>query len=183
MKPGAIIGSVGLVIVLATGGSGALMSGRLWLGLGLFALAPCVLGFVAWLDERNRTGDEAERPRWTMSEDEIEDDSEFAALVRDAIEELPEWVQAELEANVAIVIADDGDHPSDYGVFGHDRIWGLYLAGHAGRSGARIVIFRDQITAAIDDPDELRHQVGITLRHEIAHHFGADEARVRELGL
>ena len=68
-------------------------------------------------------------------------------------------------------------------MFQHDSIWGLYLGGRAGRSGARIVIFRDQITAAIDDPDELRHQVGITLRHEIAHHFGADEDHVRELGL
>jgi predicted Zn-dependent protease with MMP-like domain len=45
------------------------------------------------------------------------------------------------------------------------------------------VIFRDQLTLAIHDPDELRHQVAITLRHEIAHHFGADEDRVRELGL
>ncbi len=34
-----------------------------------------------------------------------------------------------------------------------------------------------------DDPDELRRQVKITVRHEMAHHFGADERRVRELGL
>ena len=135
---------------------------------------------------------------WSLSEDEFEDlvegvertahaqpmdDSAFAELVRDAIDELPEWVQAELEANVVVVIADDGDRPRDYGVSRHDRIWGLYQPSREGREGARIVIFRDQITLAIHDPEELRRQVAITLRHEVAHHFGAGEDRVRELGL
>ena len=34
-----------------------------------------------------------------------------------------------------------------------------------------------------DDPDELRAQVTRTVRHELAHHLGADELGVRELGL
>ena len=33
------------------------------------------------------------------------------------------------------------------------------------------------------DPDELRAQVLRTVRHELAHHLGADELGVRELGL
>ena len=48
----------------------------------------------------------------------------------------------------------------------------------------QILIFRDTLTAAFgEDPDELRRQVGITIRHEIAHHLGAGERRVRQLGL
>ena len=34
-----------------------------------------------------------------------------------------------------------------------------------------------------DDPAELRAQVTRTVRHELAHHLGADELGVRELGL
>jgi predicted Zn-dependent protease with MMP-like domain len=35
-----------------------------------------------------------------------------------------------------------------------------------------------------DDPDELRRQVAITVRHELAHHLGErSERRIRALGL
>jgi predicted Zn-dependent protease with MMP-like domain len=187
------------IIAVATAVTAAALSGvasaRLLLAA---ALTVGVTGAIAMplVERRSHWGGGGEQ--WSLPEDQFEDlveeveraghaepmdDSAFAALVRDAIDELPEWVQAELEANVAVVIADDGGRPRDYGVFGHERIWGLYQASQEGREGARIVIFRDQLTLAIRDPDELRRQVGITLRHEIAHHFGADEDRVRELGL
>jgi predicted Zn-dependent protease with MMP-like domain len=48
----------------------------------------------------------------------------------------------------------------------------------------RIVIFRDTLLRDFgDDPDELRAQVTRTVRHELAHHLGADELGVRNLGL
>ena len=49
---------------------------------------------------------------------------------------------------------------------------------------ATLVIFRDTLLRDFgDDPDELRAQVTRTVRHELAHHLGADELGVRELGL
>src|SRR5215217_848108 len=48
----------------------------------------------------------------------------------------------------------------------------------------RIIIFRDTLLRDFGhDPDELRAQVTRTVRHELAHHLGADELGVRELGL
>lgn len=45
--------------------------------------------------------------------------------------------------------------------------------------------FRDTLMDDFgDDPDELRRQVAITVRHELAHHLGErSERRIRALGL
>ena len=105
-------------------------------------------------------------------------DDAFAHLVRDALDALPQFVQHELgRGNLAVMI-------SDYGCEWH--AYGLYCGGTAADDDYHhhITIFRDTLTARYgDDPDELRRQVNITVRHEVAHHFGADERRVRELAL
>ena len=47
-----------------------------------------------------------------------------------------------------------------------------------------ILIFRDTLVRDFgDDPERLRAQVTQTVRHEVGHHFGFDEAGVRKLGL
>ena len=66
------------------------------------------------------------------------------------------------------------------------RAYGLYQGDTVARDDHpdRIVIFRDTLLRDFgDDPDELRAQVTRTVRHELAHHLGADELGVRELGL
>ena len=46
------------------------------------------------------------------------------------------------------------------------------------------MIFRDTLLRDFGhDAGELRAQVTRTVRHELAHHLGADELGVRELGL
>ena len=48
----------------------------------------------------------------------------------------------------------------------------------------RIVIYRDTLRRDFGhDPELLRHQVTVTVRHELAHHIGFDELGVRGLGL
>ena len=47
-----------------------------------------------------------------------------------------------------------------------------------------ILIFRDTLVRDFgDDPKRLRTHVIQTVRHEVGHHFGFDEAGVRKLGL
>ena len=79
--------------------------------------------------------------------------------------------------HVAVVISDKGRR---------HRAYGLYQGDTVARDdhSDRIVIFRDTLLRDFgDDPDELRAQVTRTVRHELAHHLGADELGVRELGL
>ncbi len=105
------------------------------------------------------------------------DDEDFEELVRDALDDLPDLLQRVLERNVAVVISDGGRRQHAYG---------LYIGDGATRDDMhdRIVIFRDTLRRDFGhDPELLRDQVTITVRHELAHHVGFDELGVRDLGL
>jgi predicted Zn-dependent protease with MMP-like domain len=105
------------------------------------------------------------------------DDDDFAELVRDAMDELPDLLQRALERNVAVVISDGGRRA---------RAYGLYHGDGVARDDVpdRIVIYRDTLRRDFGhDPDLLREEVTRTVRHELAHHLGADELGVRDLGL
>lgn len=104
-------------------------------------------------------------------------DEDFEELVRDALDDLPDLLRRPLDHNVAVVISDDGHKYKAYG---------LYQGDGAARDDVsdRILIFRDTLRRSFGhDPDLLREQVTITVRHELAHHIGFDELGVRELGL
>ena len=101
---------------------------------------------------------------------------DFEELVREALDDLPDLLLKALD-HVAVVISDKGRR---------HRAYGLYQGDTAARDNYpdRIIIFRDTLLRDFgDDPDELRAQVTRTVRHELAHHLGADELGVRELGL
>jgi predicted Zn-dependent protease with MMP-like domain len=101
---------------------------------------------------------------------------DFEELVREALDDLPDLLHKALD-HVAVVISDQG-HKA--------RAYGLYQGDGVARDNYpdRIVIFRDTLLRDFGhDPDELRAQVTRTVRHELAHHLGADELGVRELGL
>jgi predicted Zn-dependent protease with MMP-like domain len=66
------------------------------------------------------------------------------------------------------------------------RAYGLYHGDGATRDEVpdRIVIYRDTLRRDFGhDPELLRRQVTITVRHELAHHIGFDELGVQGLGL
>jgi predicted Zn-dependent protease with MMP-like domain len=102
--------------------------------------------------------------------------ADFEELVREALDDLPDLLLRALD-HVPVVISDKGRR---------HRAYGLYQGDTAARDNYpdRIIIFRDTLLRDFGhDPDELRAQVTRTVRHELAHHLGADELGVRELGL
>jgi predicted Zn-dependent protease with MMP-like domain len=105
------------------------------------------------------------------------DDEDFEELVRDAMDDLPDLLRAALDRNVAVVISDGGRRHGAYG---------LYNGDGASRDDYpdKIIIFRDTLRRDFGhNADLLRHQVTVTVRHELAHHIGFDELGVRDLGL
>jgi predicted Zn-dependent protease with MMP-like domain len=105
------------------------------------------------------------------------DDRDFEELVRDAMDDLPDLLRAALDRNVAVVISDGGRRHGAYGLYNGDG------ASHDNFPD-KIIIFRDTLRRDFGhNPDLLRHQVMITVRHELAHHIGFDELGVRDLGL
>jgi predicted Zn-dependent protease with MMP-like domain len=106
----------------------------------------------------------------------IDDDQQFKALVRAAVDELPLEFHRALE-HVAIVISDGGVARRAYGMYEGDTVARDYFHD-------RIVIFRDTLERDFGhDPELLKAQVTRTVRHELAHHLGWGEKGVRGLGL
>jgi predicted Zn-dependent protease with MMP-like domain len=101
---------------------------------------------------------------------------DFEELVREALDDLPDLLIKALD-HVAVIISDQGRRHRAYGLYQGDTV-------ARDRHHQRIVIFRDTLLHDFGhDPDQLRAQVTRTVRHELAHHLGADELGVSELGL
>ena len=119
---------------------------------------------------------------------------EFEAMVREAVDELPEALRARM-SNVAVVVKDhpswsdlnyakskDEDEPE--GLFGLYR--GVPLpergSGYDKVLPDLITIYQSTHEGECEDLEALREEVHITVRHEIAHHFGIDDDRLEKLG-
>ena len=106
---------------------------------------------------------------------------EFEALVESALDEIPDEI-ARLVANV-VVLVEDEPPPEDPELLGlYDGVdltaWGdpnLELP-------PRIFVFRGPLVRMCESLEELRHEVQVTVVHEVAHHFGIDDDRLHELG-
>ena len=103
----------------------------------------------------------------------------FETLVAEALATIPDELRAEME-NVAIIIDDESPPGPLFGLY-----QGIPLtkrAGYAGVSPDRITLFLATICQSATTTEELEYRVRITLLHEVGHHFGIGEARLRELG-
>lgn len=101
----------------------------------------------------------------------------------EALDGIPDEL-ARLVDNVAVVVEEGR---ADSGLLGHYS--GVPLTRRDAGYGAygltmpdRVTIYRRAICALCDDEDEVIEQVRITVVHEIAHHFGIDDARLEQLG-
>jgi predicted Zn-dependent protease with MMP-like domain len=112
----------------------------------------------------------------------------FEELVAAALDELPRDLAEGME-NVAVLVEDwpRGDQVGARG----GTLLGLYEGvpltrrgpmGYAGVAPDRITIFRGPLCARARDEADLAAHVRVTVRHEIAHHYGISDARLRELG-
>jgi predicted Zn-dependent protease with MMP-like domain len=114
------------------------------------------------------------------------DDDAFEALVFAALDQLPDVFRERL-GSVAIVVEDEPT-PAQLESVGAHGLFGLYQGVPRTRWGAdgaayasKITIFRGPLLRAHRTPGALAAGVADTVRHEIAHHFGIDDERLREL--
>ena len=110
---------------------------------------------------------------------------EFEELVNKALEDLPPFFKEKLE-NVEVVI-DNWPHPS----LSQGRLLlGLYQGvPKTSRGSGYTMVLPDKITIYMGpialvsrgSPDIIKKIVIDTVQHEIAHHFGISDKRLREL--
>jgi len=105
---------------------------------------------------------------------------QFEAMVREALDGLPVEL-GRLMSNVAVVVEHE-EGPA--GLLGLYR--GIPLTrrttSYAGALPDRITIYRRAISAVCRTDEAVVEQVRRTVIHEVGHHFGIGDARLRELG-
>jgi predicted Zn-dependent protease with MMP-like domain len=117
---------------------------------------------------------------------------EFEEQVEEALELVPEEFRSYL-ADVAVVVEDwpTAEHRRRLRLRPHETLFGLYEGVPLTQRNTsynlalpdRITLFQGPLLAdAGSDRERLRQQVRRVVLHEIAHHFGFGEERLRELG-
>lgn len=121
-----------------------------------------------------------------MTDPTAVDDDSFGDFIQRAIDGLPEAFRERLDG-VAIVVEDEPT-PDQLRSVGAAGLFGLYQGVPRTRWAAdsapiptKITIFRGPLERANRNPARLEAAVADTVRHEIAHHFGIDDARLRDL--
>jgi predicted Zn-dependent protease with MMP-like domain len=106
----------------------------------------------------------------------------FEELVSDALDTVPPEL-TQLIDNCVVLVEDDApaDDPELLGLYDgtplteRDSHYTMAMPD-------RITIFRNPTLAICGSEEEVVEEVGITVVHEIAHHFGIDDDRLHELG-
>jgi len=105
----------------------------------------------------------------------------FEELVSDALDLIPPELASAID-NVVVLVSDR--HPDDPDLLGLYE--GIALTERDSHYGGvlpdTITIFRESLPEICDTDEDVVEEVAITVIHELAHHFGIDDARLHELG-
>ena len=120
------------------------------------------------------------------------DRQRFEWLVAKAVDSLPDEFHARLE-NIDVVVADQPtpDQLAELDRKQGETLLGLYegvpLINRSRHYGLvtpdKVTIFQKPIEAICRNDTEIVDRIQRVVRHEIAHHFGISDARLRELGM
>jgi predicted Zn-dependent protease with MMP-like domain len=111
---------------------------------------------------------------------------DFDDVIDDVIDDLPQPFLERL-GSVAIVVEDEAT-PEQLAAVGARGLYGLYQGVPRTRFGvdnvplpSKITLFRGPLIRTNGTGDRLVRAIEDTLLHEIAHHFGIDDARLHAL--
>ncbi|HEX2131179.1 MAG TPA: metallopeptidase family protein [Actinophytocola sp.] len=105
----------------------------------------------------------------------------FEELVGDALDLVPDEFATAMD-NVVVLVEDrDPEQPSLLGLY-HGIALTERTSTYGGVLPDRITIYREAILDICETEEDVVEEVAITVVHEIAHHFGIDDARLHELG-
>lgn len=138
-------------------------------------IASCAIGLLREIhDLLDQTRSSSETASHIAVPDEL-----FRGFIQDAIDSLPEDFRAKLE-NVAITVGDRNRDRYLYGIYKGVSLPERQVVqfGHLDV----ITVYKDEICENCRTLDEVRQEVRETVLHEIGHHFGISDHRLRELG-
>ncbi|CAM3471013.1 MULTISPECIES: metallopeptidase family protein [Tsukamurella] len=105
----------------------------------------------------------------------------FQEWVSDALDDVPPELAKAMD-NVVVLVRDrNEDEPTLLGLYEGialtERDW-----NYVGTLPDTITIYREALMDICDTEEQLRHEIRVTVLHEIGHHFGIDDHRLHDLG-
>ena len=104
----------------------------------------------------------------------------FEELVADALDGIPEALGKYMQ-NVAVFVEEQPPEPNLLGLYQGVPLTARGIS-YSGTLPDRISIYRRTICALCNTEEEVVEQVRRTVIHEVGHHFGIGDRRLRELG-
>jgi len=104
----------------------------------------------------------------------------FEEMVVEALDGLPEEL-GRLMSNVAVTVQHEPGPPGLLGLYEGIPLTSR-TTGYAGVLPDRITIYRRAICAICQTEEQVVDEVRRTVVHEVGHHFGIGDERLRELG-
>ncbi len=117
--------------------------------------------------------------------------SRFRRLVQRALDEIPEELAGRMD-NVVVLLRNQptAEELASLGLGPRQTLLGLYVGQPLTQRGFygetlpdRIMIYQQPIESICRTEDDIVEQVRETVLHEVAHHFGIDDARLDEIGI
>ncbi|MDB5161426.1 MAG: zn-dependent protease [Candidatus Saccharibacteria bacterium] len=117
------------------------------------------------------------------------EDSEFEALVAEAIDQIPKVYKSRLE-NVAFLIEDEPspEQRRKLSLHSGESLFGLYEGVPLPQRGGatkllpdKITVFKKPMLQSSHDRESLKQQIRQTIWHEVAHFYGLNHERIHEI--
>jgi len=153
--------------------------------MGAIPLAAAVINLVtrpgsAGPGSRSQPGERPERKRPGSRQPISIEPGRFEDMVSTALDGLPEDL-GRLMCNVAVTVEHGPGPPGLLGLYRGVPLTSRTV-DYAGVMPDRITIYRQAICAVCRSEQEVTERVRRTVIHEVGHHFGIDDDRLRELG-
>ncbi|MHB8379848.1 MAG: metallopeptidase family protein [Acidimicrobiales bacterium] len=105
----------------------------------------------------------------------------FEKLVEESLETLPEELSSQIE-NLAIIVESQAPGGNLFGLYEGVPLTRRSLTSYSAVMPDRITLYQTTICRHCGDEDEVKAQIRKTVIHEVAHHFGINDPRLKELG-
>lgn len=105
----------------------------------------------------------------------------FEQLVADALDSLPSELGSLME-NVVVLVEDEAVERDLFGLYQGVPLIHRGPISYSGVMPDKITLYQETICSICSSEEEVVDQVRKTVIHEVAHHFGIGDRRLKELG-
>ncbi len=110
-------------------------------------------------------------------------EADFDDLVSEALDGVPVELTSLMDNVVVLVEAEPPpEDPDLLGLYDGVPLTERDVTTYTFAQPDRIFVFRGPLLRMCETPEQLVEEVRVTVVHEIAHHFGIDDAALHELG-